>query len=68
VHLVAAAEPADYVREIDALLRDPQAAAALGLAGRERVRHAYGWEAQLRPLDHHVDPQVAPETADLHIT
>jgi sugar transferase (PEP-CTERM/EpsH1 system associated) len=64
-HLVAAAEPADYVREIDALLRAPQAADALGRSGRARVLDAYGWEAQLRPLDRHVDPHVQPLATDL---
>jgi glycosyltransferase involved in cell wall biosynthesis len=60
-HLAAAAEPADYVHEIQALLRDPQAAAALGRAGRERVLQAYDWDAQLRPLDRHIDgPVVRP--------
>jgi sugar transferase (PEP-CTERM/EpsH1 system associated) len=64
-HLVAAAEPADYVREIDALLRAPQVAQALGRAGRARVLDAYGWEAQLRPLDRHVDPPAQPLATDL---
>jgi sugar transferase (PEP-CTERM/EpsH1 system associated) len=68
LHLVAAAEPADYVREIDALLRAPEAAARLGQAGRDRVLRAYGWDAQLSPLDHHLDPQVKPAAADLHIS
>ena len=67
-HLIAAAEPDDYVREIDALLRAPQVAAALGRAGRERVLQAYGWEAQLRPLDRHLGPQAKPPAADLLFT
>jgi hypothetical protein len=53
-HLVAAADAADYVREIDALLSDPQRASQVGAAGRAQVVAVYGWDARLQTLDAHL--------------
>lgn len=53
-HLESAADAADYVQAIDALLREPARAVAIGKAGRVRVLGAYSWEAQLRSLDLHL--------------
>jgi sugar transferase (PEP-CTERM/EpsH1 system associated) len=62
-HLAAAVTPGDFVREIGALLGEPDRAAALGRAARRRVEALYGWSAQLaglsQHLHHHLDG-VAP--------
>jgi sugar transferase (PEP-CTERM/EpsH1 system associated) len=55
VHLLQATEPADYVREVGALLADATRAASLGRAGRERVLGVYGWDGQLGALDSQLD-------------
>ena len=57
--LVSAAEPADFVREIDALLKSPQRAAAVGRAGRERVLQSYSWDAHLSRIDSHLNPKAS---------
>jgi sugar transferase (PEP-CTERM/EpsH1 system associated) len=44
----------DYVSLVDGLLRDPDRAAALGQAGRQRVVDVYSWPAQLAALDQHL--------------
>ena len=49
--VVPAQDIADYVREVDALLSQPQRAVALGHAGREQVLKVYSWAAQLAALD-----------------
>jgi len=59
-HLVSAADAGDYVQAIDALLREPARALAMGKAGRMRVIDAYSWDAQLRGLDAHLNPAAAP--------
>lgn len=58
--LVSAAEAADFVREIDALLRSPARAAAVGQSGRQRVVQSYSWDAHLAGLDRYLgDPPLA---------
>ena len=52
--LVSADAAQDYVREIDALLRSPQRAAAVGQAGRARVLLGYSWDAHLSKIDRHL--------------
>ena len=45
----------DFVRQIDALLRSPGRATALGLAGRQRVVQGYSWDAHLTGIDRYLD-------------
>ena len=52
--LIAADTAADFVREIDSLLRTPTQARAIGLAGRARVLQAYSWDAHLGKIDRHL--------------
>jgi len=65
-HLEAAATSGDFVRAIGALLGEPDRAAALGRAARQRVEALYGWSARLealsKHLQHHLDG-VAPRQA-----
>ena len=62
--LLSAALAGDFVRQIDALLRSPVRAAAVGLAGRQRVLQGYSWDAHLAGIDRYLgfDPAngVAP--------
>ncbi len=61
--IMSASEPSDYVRCIDMLLRAPDRAAAMGVAGRIRVQTSYAWAAQLARLDPHLarhNPAPAP--------
>ena len=51
IELITALTPADFVREIEALLRDPDRAKAVGDAGRECVLHNYSWDAHLGSID-----------------
>ncbi|MCU0970117.1 MAG: glycosyltransferase, partial [Rubrivivax sp.] len=61
---VAAADADGFVREVDALLRDPARAAAVGAAGRERVRRDFGWAARLSLLDRRLAAAIpAPHPA-----
>lgn len=55
VELLAAADAAAFVREIEALLADPARAEAIGAAARRRVQQRYSWPAQLQALDHHLE-------------
>ena len=52
--LMAAIHADDYVRLVDALLRDAPGATAMALAGRQRVIDDYGWASQLAGLDKHL--------------
>lgn len=62
--LVSAAEAADFVREIDALLKAPAWAAAVGQSGRQRVVQSYSWDAHLGSLDQYLgDPPLAQGNA-----
>ena len=57
---LTAATPEDYLRQIEALLLDPQRATAMGKAARERVLARYSWDAHLSRIDRHlVGPGVA---------
>ena len=49
--LIAADAAEDFVREVDALLSQPERASAIGRAGRTRVLQAYSWDAHLRKID-----------------
>lgn len=49
--LLAADEPADYLRQLDRLLQSPAQAQALGEQGRRFVLQRYSWPARLAPLD-----------------
>jgi sugar transferase (PEP-CTERM/EpsH1 system associated) len=58
---LAAAQPADYIAQLDALLGDPAQADAIGRAGRQRVLDAYSWEARLSAVDRYLpSPAAAP--------
>jgi len=52
--LVDAPDAEAFAREVDALLRDPARAAALGEAGRLRVQQDYTWRAHLAAIDRHL--------------
>jgi sugar transferase (PEP-CTERM/EpsH1 system associated) len=52
--ILPASEADDYVRSIDGLLRSPDRAAAIGVAGRLRVLASYTWAAHLQALDRHL--------------
>jgi glycosyltransferase involved in cell wall biosynthesis len=49
--LRVADDPADWAREVVDLLRAPQAAAALGAAGRRFVEREYVWDTAMRGLE-----------------
>ena len=44
-NIILADDPADFAREVAALLRDPQRRACLGRAARQLVERDYGWAA-----------------------
>ena len=44
----------DFVAQVDSLLREPARAAAIGVAGRERVLERYSWDAHLSTIDRHI--------------
>ncbi len=51
------AEDADaFVREVDALLREPVRALAVGAAGRRCVQRNYSWDAHLSAFERHLAP------------
>jgi glycosyltransferase involved in cell wall biosynthesis len=63
--LLSAAEPQDYVAQIDKLLDDRYLADMIGSAGRRRVLEAYSWEARLSAMDQYLpEPDPAILTAD----
>jgi len=57
--LIPADSAADFVREVDHLLRNPTQAHAIGTAGRARVLQAYSWSAHLSKIDRHL-PAAMP--------
>jgi sugar transferase (PEP-CTERM/EpsH1 system associated) len=57
-HLLAAADAPAFVSAIEGLLADPSGAAAMGQAGRAQVLAAYGWNARLGVLDHHLEVAI----------
>ena len=46
---------AEYVDRVDALLREPRRAVAMGRAARKRVLGYYSWEAHLKRIDPYLD-------------
>lgn len=62
--LIPAADAAEFVHEIDALLKSRGRCAAIGQAGRLRVVTSYSWAAHLSGIDHYLDAQtLARESA-----
>lgn len=59
VHLLAAEGADEFVAAIEALLRDPERAAAVGAAARGRVLARYSWEAHLAKIDAHLTGAAA---------
>ena len=53
-----ASDATAYVDQIDALLRQPRRALAMGRAARERVLDRYSWEAHLQRLDPYLAASV----------
>ena len=58
--LLAATGIDDYVREVDSLLASPERRERLGAAGRRCVQKRFTWEAHLRQLDRHLEPEALP--------
>jgi sugar transferase (PEP-CTERM/EpsH1 system associated) len=54
--LICAEDADGFVREVDALLREPARAASMGEAGRRRVQRDYSWDAHLSAFDRHLTP------------
>ncbi|MDP2881155.1 MAG: TIGR03087 family PEP-CTERM/XrtA system glycosyltransferase [Azonexus sp.] len=52
--LKTATTPADFIAEIDALLRNPESCHRIGKAARERVVTRYSWEAHLASIDQYL--------------
>jgi sugar transferase (PEP-CTERM/EpsH1 system associated) len=63
--LLSAGDPEAFVREIDALLRSPARAVAIGHAGRQRVLRDYSWSAHLSAFEQHLGatPMAQPAEA-----
>ena len=61
--LLWAIDAAAFVREVDALLRNPARAAAVGHAGRQRVLRDYSWSAHLSAFEQHLGK--APAAGEL---
>jgi polysaccharide biosynthesis protein PslH len=55
--ILAASDPADYARAIEALLAEPAQADAMGQAGRQRVLKSYTWAAHMSAFDRHLAPE-----------
>jgi sugar transferase (PEP-CTERM/EpsH1 system associated) len=62
--LVAAADAAQFVSEIEALLKSPARALAVGQAGRKRVLANYSWDAHLAGIDHYLGVK-SPEKKEI---
>lgn len=56
-HFLTAADEAEFVRAVGALLADPARGAALGAKGRERVLERYSWDAHMAGIDRYLDRQ-----------
>jgi sugar transferase (PEP-CTERM/EpsH1 system associated) len=56
--LIPATDAAEFVHEIDALLKSSARAGAIGQAGRLRVVTSYSWAAHLSGIDHYLDAQT----------
>jgi sugar transferase (PEP-CTERM/EpsH1 system associated) len=62
--LLAAAHEQDFVSLVDALLRAPERAAAMGRAARALVQQRFSWGAHLSGIDRHLpEPSPARERA-----
>lgn len=59
--ILSAKSAADFVREIVALLGDPERATNLGRAGRLRVVGSYSWSAHLAHIDRYLVPKSFAE-------
>ena len=55
--LLSATSAKDFVAQIDALLRSPERASAVGRAGRRKVLQNYSWTAHLSAIDRHINPR-----------
>jgi len=55
--LLCATSATDFVAQIDALLRSPERASAVGTAGRRKVLKSYSWTAHLSAIDRHLNPK-----------
>ena len=58
IDLLAAIEPEDYVREIEAVLSDAVLAQALGRAGRQCVLERYSWATHMGRIEPHLVPEA----------
>ena len=61
--LIPATDAEGFVREISALLADPERARAVGAAGRRRVVAGYSWPAHLASIDRCLDVRDTAEAA-----
>ena len=52
--LLTATTPADFIRDIDKLLRDAELCTRIGNAARQRVLSRYSWEAHLGGMDQYL--------------
>ena len=52
--LVAATEAAEFVEQVDKLLRSSQRMHDIGAAARECIVERYGWRARLSAIDRHI--------------
>ncbi len=59
--LASATGAPDFAERVEALVANPQQAAAMGAAARACVVGKYSWSAQLGRIDRHLAP--APESA-----
>ena len=57
--IVAADDAASYIEAIGQLLTSPERAAAVGVAGRDRVLASYTWPAHMAVLEEHLQACVA---------
>lgn len=57
--IVDAVDASDFVREVDALLREPARATAIGQAGRRHVQQHFSWDAHLDAFERHLAPLAA---------
>jgi sugar transferase (PEP-CTERM/EpsH1 system associated) len=56
--LMSASNASEFVQAINALLKDPARATAVGHAGRLRVVSSYSWAAHLGRIDRYLAPQT----------
>ncbi|WP_200932424.1 TIGR03087 family PEP-CTERM/XrtA system glycosyltransferase [Pseudorhodoferax sp. Leaf267] len=59
IEMFPAADAADFVAQVDALLQAPQRAAAAGRAARDKVLRSFSWEAHLSGIDRHLNAFAA---------